>query len=85
MKPKTTQMQMFTQGEDLPLFSDTTQAARAERFDPQAVGGTQTTMAACRFCLDTGTIRATKGDQKLSFCNCPVGIKAVEHHLKVTF
>ncbi len=85
MTKKPAQMNMFQKSEELPLFSGTPQSARSERFDPAVSQGLQTTMAVCRFCLDTGTIRATKGSQKLSFCNCPTGIEAHKSHLEETF
>ncbi len=49
------QTQMFTQGEDTPLFSQTAQRGKIEVFKPRPVAK-QATFAKCRICLDTGKV-----------------------------
>lgn len=50
----TAQLAMFTH-EDLPLFSGTPLAAKAEVFRPNAAHR-QASLATCPICLDTGTV-----------------------------
>ena len=64
------QLSMWTQGEDLPLFSGTAQRAAVETFQP-APEVVQETWATCRACKDTGRIGRR-------FCNCEAGVKAWE-------
>lgn len=54
MSKDTTQLTMFTH-QDLPLFSGTAQAAKAEVFTPKAAHR-QASLATCPICLDIGTV-----------------------------
>ncbi|HUW09178.1 MAG TPA: hypothetical protein VM537_05575 [Anaerolineae bacterium] len=63
----TKQLSLFTNGEDLPLFSGTAPRHRAEAFAPAAVNK-QESLATCRVCLDTGSVGGHT-------CTCQAGQK----------
>lgn len=60
------QVAMFTNGQDLPLFSGTAQRGTVNAFTPQPVSAQTMIPAACGCCLDTGKV-----DGK--FCTCATG------------
>lgn len=64
------QLPMFTDGDDLPLFSGTAQRTTAEVFTPREVARQQS-MAACSICLDTGRVEG-------HYCTCAAGTRARE-------
>ena len=65
---KSQQLSMFTNGEDLPLFSGTAPRGSIEPFAPKTEHR-QESLAKCRVCLDTGT--TSDGP-----CTCEAGQKA---------
>ena len=64
------QPSMFPTGEDLPLFSGTAQKQAGAVFAPADELYTQQAIAACRLCLDTGSIAIDGGVKP---CWCPAG------------
>ncbi|NIV38014.1 MAG: hypothetical protein GWN58_53950 [Anaerolineae bacterium] len=67
----TQQLSMFTDGEDLPLFSETAPKGSIEPFAPKTEHR-QESLATCRACLDTGVLG------EYAFCWCEAGQKAKE-------
>ena len=72
---KAQQINMFPQGDDLPLFSGTPQSARLETFKPQEIQGKQLHLGNCPLCEDTGTMHLYPGSE-VKFCYCEAGDKA---------
>lgn len=70
---KDMQQEMFQTGDDLPLFSGTSQAVH--QTPPGRPPIDQTSFNTCKTCLGTGTI---KNGSKLFFCNCFEGIRLKE-------
>ena len=62
----TDQMNLFSKGEDLPLFSNTAQRGEESIFSPKEEER-QLSMADCGICLDTGTVQVDGRDQ---LCIC---------------
>ena len=64
------QAQMFTNGEDLPLFSGTPQSVIAQVKGASTVKVKQTSFFKCSICSDAGRI---KQGRKRLFCWCESG------------
>ena len=65
------QKDMFAStNDDLPLFSGTPVRVKAKPFDAQTATPTQTKLAACPICLDTGEVNTGK---RITLCNCAAG------------
>lgn len=64
--------QMFSAQNDTPLFSGAAQTVRPAPA-PTPTPPSQPGLFACRFCQDTGRVRA---NGKTHFCNCGAGVKA---------
>jgi hypothetical protein len=74
------QMNMFENGEDLPLFSQTAPTARqGEAFAPKPEAR-QMHIGTCPICEDTGRVRTGDGPHGVKFCACPAGDRAREQH-----
>ena len=56
--------------DDLPLFSRTPVRVKAKPFDAQTTTPTQTKLAVCPICLDTGEVNTGK---RIAICNCAAG------------
>ena len=56
--------------DDLPLFSRTPVSVKAKQFDAQTTTPTQTKLAVCPICLDTGEVNTGK---RIAICNCAAG------------
>ena len=75
-KRKVTQISMFTQGEDLPLFTGTAPNGQVIPYQKEAQLKTEPLPFQCRFCRDTGRL----GDH--AFCWCEVGVQARQLKIK---
>lgn len=64
----TRQAHMFPQGQDLPLFSQSPQRAKAQAYQPRAYHA-QGSLAQCRICFDTGKVEG-------KYCTCAAGTRA---------
>jgi hypothetical protein len=67
-KQKPTQLSMFPDGADLPLFSGTPMRAHTDSYTPKPHVA-QSSFAQCRVCLDTGRVGET-------FCTCDARVAA---------
>lgn len=63
-----TQLDMFSDGQDTPLFSGTPQRASVKPFEQHATAR-QSSMAECPVCLDTGRVSG-------KYCTCSAGQRA---------
>ena len=64
------QAQMFTDGQDLPLFSGTPQSVSAQVRGASTVKAKQSSFFKCSICSDTGRI---KQGRKRLYCWCEAG------------
>ena len=72
MKPQ--QMNMFPQGEDLPLFSGTPITVRVQTCEPREVESqARLTSCVCPICQDTGKVITRRKADKPTFCLCVAG------------
>lgn len=77
-KPKYTQRSMFSQGEDLPLFTGAAPQAQITPYHKEATPRPEPLPFRCRFCRDTGKL----GDY--AFCSCQAGVEARKLRIKET-
>jgi DNA repair protein RadC len=65
------QKNMFANtNDDLPLFSQTPMRVKVKPFNAQTASPTQTKLAVCPICLDTGEVNTGK---HIAICNCAAG------------
>ena len=76
MVKKHSQVAMFGDGQDLPLFSSTPMTIVTHPFDPK-LQPQQATFATCRVCQDAGVVFT----DHLVYCSCQVGrdVAAANH------
>lgn len=67
-KTKRVQVSMFSQGEDLPLFSGTPVGAPAPSRVPEQAVPSQPSFATCKVCLDTGLVQVSPGVTRRCWC-----------------
>lgn len=70
MKPQ--QANMFSQGEDLPLFSGTPIRVKFHTCEPREVES-QARLSVCPVCQDTGKVITQRKSDRPTFCLCAVG------------
>lgn len=63
----TKQLSMFTEGQDLPLFSETAPRGKVSPFEIEDQPRQEPLPANCRFCQDTGVL------SEYAFCWCETG------------
>jgi DNA repair protein RadC len=66
------QMNMFPQGEDLPLFSGTPIKVRIHTSEPRE-GESQARLSICPLCQDTGKVITKRKRTEPVFCTCEAG------------